>query len=383
MDGLFPGLESLDVNPVHPPSGFASGIRIIRDIEDGLCFYMRDTVEHSLAGMNKLRFRVYKYLIQSDYRDSGFAKWQANLPANEHPRIVPPYSDFIGHFSVADPGDSALVLIGQKQQGKSVQAETQNPRKKKAVIEYPSFSEEKLNQAQELIYDAWEAPNRQKCLSLARKALRISPYCADAYNLLAEECKSTEERQEFYEQGVKFGRMALGDLFFKKYTGHFWGLHQTRPYMRALAGFSECLWRNGRCREAIQNYQELLRLNPNDNQGIRYTLVNCLLAQGMDAEAAKLLLEYPESCCFMLYSQALLSFRSSDCVKSARYLKQALESNPHVPAYLLGIKHMPWRLPDAYAWGSEEEAVIYAADAGEVWKNTPGALAWLAEETRS
>ena len=174
---LFIGLKTLDINPLNPPSGFAAGIRIIRDIEDYLSYYMSRTVDHSLEGMNKLRFQVYKYLIVSSYRDNKFSIWQTNLPSQGHPRIVPPYPDFTQLFTEGNSNDcglvSGLVLVDHLE-------------KDKAVHNDPPFSEAKLEQAQQLIYDAWEEPTRQKCLSLARKALGISPYCADAYNLLAE-----------------------------------------------------------------------------------------------------------------------------------------------------------------------------------------------------
>jgi len=85
----------------------------------------------------------------------------------------------------------------------------------------------------------------------------------------------------------------------------------------------------------------------------------------------------------MLYSQALLSFRNSDRGKSTKYLKQAIASNRFVPNYLLGLKRIPRFLPAEYSWGSEEEAVLYAADAYDVWKNTSGALDWLANEIKN
>lgn len=378
-EDLLSGLNTLNVKSLNPPSGFASGIRVIRDIEDNLCFFMGETVDYSLEGINRLRFKVYKYLINSSHRDNKFSKWQASLPSQDHPRTVPAYSDFINLFPAGDSKDSGHVPVNQASKDKDTQQEKQNLKKKKATQDYPPFSEEKLSQAQELIYDAWEEPDRQKCLALARKALCISPYCTDAYNLLAEKSKSLEERQKLYAQGVKTGRIALGDSFFKKQAGHFWGYLETRPFMRALAGLSECLWKNELRQEAIENYKELLRLNPNDNQGIRYILINCLLAEEMDKEAEKLLSVYRESSCFMLYSEALLSFRRVKHGEADKFLKEALLSNPHVPPYLLELKHLPWSLPAYYSHGSMEEAIIYAANACAVWKNTPGALAWLAE----
>jgi hypothetical protein len=45
-------------------------------------------------------------------------------------------------------------------------------------------------QAQQIMYDAWEAPTRQRAVALAKKALTISADCADAYNLLANATSS-------------------------------------------------------------------------------------------------------------------------------------------------------------------------------------------------
>jgi hypothetical protein len=44
-----------------------------------------------------------------------------------------------------------------------------------------------LDRAQELVYDAWDAASSAKREALARAALDISPLCADAYLILADE----------------------------------------------------------------------------------------------------------------------------------------------------------------------------------------------------
>jgi len=40
--------------------------------------------------------------------------------------------------------------------------------------------------------------------------------------------------------------------------------------MCTRAALAQVLWRLGRCEEAVDHQRELLRLNPNDNQGLRY-----------------------------------------------------------------------------------------------------------------
>ena len=237
-----------------------------------------------------------------------------------------------------------------------------------------------LREAQELVYDAWDAANRRTRVSLARRALKISPLCADAYVLLAEEsARSLQETRDLYARGVEAGELALGPRCFKQDVGHFWGLLETRPYMRARCGLARTLWAAGEWDAAIAHYRELLRLNPNDNQGIRDLLAACLLAIGDDAGLARLLQHYAEDAgTTWCYTKTLLSFRTGGDGKPARArLAEALESNAHVPAYLAGDKKVPRALPAYVTSGGEDEAAEYARAYGMAWKATPGAVEWL------
>ena len=44
-----------------------------------------------------------------------------------------------------------------------------------------------IAKAQDVMYEAWDRTTSRSRIALAHKALAISPLCADAYNLLAEE----------------------------------------------------------------------------------------------------------------------------------------------------------------------------------------------------
>lgn len=65
----------------------------------------------------------------------------------------------------------------------------------------------------------------------------------------------------------------------------FWGILETRPYMRALMGLAQTLVELGRVNEALAQFRELLRLNPNDNQGVRYPLLSELVRAQREDEA--------------------------------------------------------------------------------------------------
>ena len=86
----------------------------------------------------------------------------------------------------------------------------------------------------------------------------------------------------------------MGKVYFEENAGHIWGLLETRPFMRALEGLALTLRESGQPEEALSIYRELLRLNPGDNQGIRYNLADLLLKLNRDAELGKLLEDYDE-----------------------------------------------------------------------------------------
>lgn len=236
-----------------------------------------------------------------------------------------------------------------------------------------------LEQAQDLMYEAFEAAGKQR-IKLVKKALTISEDCADAYVLLAEEAASSlPEARDLYAAGVEAGKRALGKEMFAEAEGHFWGVVETRPYMRARAGLASCLWQLGQHQAAIEHYEEMLRLNPGDNQGIRYLLLTAYLAEGLDAAAERLLGEYEDDAsATWRYNRALFLYRQEKSGKKARaHLQEALQYNPHVPAYLLGRKRLPKHLPPYVGFGDENEAVYYVVESGHLWVEQEGALDWL------
>lgn len=242
-----------------------------------------------------------------------------------------------------------------------------------------------LDDAQEIMYEAWEASTRRRAVALATKALTISADCADAYNLLAErKANSLEEVIELYRKGAEAGARAVGKKAFKEDVGYFWGLVETRPYMRARAGLAMSLWEAGEREEAVAHYWDMLRLNPNDNQGIRDVLMPCLIELGRDKEAEKLFKQFREDgMAVWMYSRALLDFRKHGAsAASDKSLNAAISENKHVPSYLLGRKKMPRNIPDYYGMGDDNEAVLYARGNQAAWNATPGALEWLVAKVK-
>ncbi len=248
------------------------------------------------------------------------------------------------------------------------------------MLEGDDDGDEALDLAQQKAFEALEAPRADERIALAREALALSPLCSDAYLVLARETADASEALELYRRAVAVGAEALGEIDFQDDAGSFWGLIRTRPYMRARHALAMALWRLGHRDEAVAHYQEMLRLNPNDNQGIRYLLIDALLELGREADADVLLERYEEDAsAHWAWSAALLAFRrSGNSSRANRALAGAIEANRHVTAYLLGAKPLPPTLPRFTGMGDESEAVAYAHTAAGAWEAAPGAKGWLA-----
>lgn len=237
-----------------------------------------------------------------------------------------------------------------------------------------------VSKAQKVMYKAWAAETLPERVKLAGEALDISPDCADAYNLLAEHAPSGIERLDCYLQGMHAGERALGTEPFREDVGHFWGILETRPYMRARFGLAMTLDSMGEHEEAADQYRELLRLNPNDNQGVREELVGLLFDIGTEDELFDLLNTYGDSASAeWTFTWALAQFRKEgDTDEARRLLKVATKYNEHVPAYLLRNKREPANaMPGYMTFGGETEAHFYAKHNKARWRAIKGALGWL------
>lgn len=245
------------------------------------------------------------------------------------------------------------------------------------IDQVPSTASTPLERAQELCYEAYDSVGRRRMV-LAKRALALSPDCAEAYVILAEHASTRERSLELYEQGIAAGRRAIGDAY-DGLVGEFWGQVTTRPYMRACMGRAGLLEQLGRRDEAIAEYQELLRLNPSDNQGARYLLVALLLEAGRDDEAGRLFESYPDDVAASFrYAEVLWSFRRhGDGPETRPVLAQALKINPHAPEYLLAPDLADEAYIDHFRLGSKDEAIVCASEIGKAWQMTPGALDWL------
>ncbi|MCB9756945.1 MAG: hypothetical protein H6753_00800 [Candidatus Omnitrophica bacterium] len=234
--------------------------------------------------------------------------------------------------------------------------------------------------AQELIYEAWERADSDERVGLAQKALNLDPNCTDAYVVLGDSAEYLDEAATYFLQGVRVGKEALGQKFFIENAGQFWALLESRPYMRALAGLQEILWELGKHAEAIEVCRDMLCLNENDNQGMRYVLAGYLAKRSKFAELEQFMEDgpYANDCSApWCYTRALVWFiKEGDSLQSREMMARAFKTNKFIPNYLVKGFRLK-AIPDYLSMGGEDEARYYAHEMATVWRRVKGVLDWM------
>lgn len=178
---------------------------------------------------------------------------------------------------------------------------------------------------------------------------------------------------------LSYAHKALGDEFIEQNTGYFWGLIETRTYMRTLAALAEAYAHSMQGSKAIACYEKSLKLCKEDNLGARYMLADLYMGQRRADDALRLIEQFKtDKGAMMLFTKALALFiKYGDEKKSANGLKAAIKSNKFIVPMLLNELQLPEALPEYYGFGDENEAALYVSHNRLLWNNSPGAIAWL------
>lgn len=243
----------------------------------------------------------------------------------------------------------------------------------------PEFPEpdEVWHKAQDLAYEGWEETSAHKRISIAQRAIDISADAPDAHLLLAHDANDWAEAERRCVQAHDAAKRLLDPI--DAFEGDFWGVALTRPFMRALFALGYACWQQDDRENARSYFEQLMELNPQDNQGVRYPLVAVYLELDDERSARRLMDEhFKDPLCHWSYNRALWQFRRrGDHEKSRKHLDDAHSQNPSVIALLLVEGNLDSQEYDMVAPGEETEALEYVQLYKNAWAMTPNALAWL------
>ena len=187
------------------------------------------------------------------------------------------------------------------------------------------------------VYDylemAEEAFDAKEAIRYAKKALKLDPYCLDAEMIIAKaKSEDMEALKKNMEKVICKGEEQLvqRNISKEENAGIFYGIFETRPYMRARKEYLDLLIEQGRYRHAIREAEELIRLNENDNLGVRYRLM-ALYSYFEDSDSANALLtKYPEESAFMLLPVIALYYKMENNKKMKSYIRKLKNRNPEL-----------------------------------------------------
>jgi tetratricopeptide (TPR) repeat protein len=218
-----------------------------------------------------------------------------------------------------------------------------------------------------------------------RSLVKRYPEFIDARHHLALALKASDSRLEYvagdeWRAAVNTGLAVLPSEFVIGRDLLEWGWLENRPFLRAYHALGLDAMGRGQTGEALAIWQDLLDLNPNDNQGIRSLAVDGFFARRRPAEVLALCGRYLDDAMpALLYGRVLALFMLDRVDEAAAALVDAARFAPMVAKELTKKTHPAPRdlHPEYVTMGGADEAYYYWRDSGEFWKRTPGALAFV------
>ena len=171
----------------------------------------------------------------------------------------------------------------------------------------------------------------------------------------------------------------ITEQYIAQNQGHFWLIHETRPYMMLRSHRAQINALQGNIQLAIDEFETLLQLNPMDNQANRHWLMNCYIIKGQWQKLDAFLADFDSEELHATASRALSEFhKNGDSSQAKQYKKQLKQLNKHFIKLLTGQEKLKSDDFDFYSPGSKEEVGIYLNSLGkQAWIATEGSLFWL------
>jgi tetratricopeptide (TPR) repeat protein len=188
-------------------------------------------------------------------------------------------------------------------------------------------------------------------------------------------------------KAYKIAKEAFPDSFNPNIDQLRWIRIANRPILRAIHSYGLELIKEGKFEKAIEEFEFIININPNDNQGVRYLIINCLFALDRPADIFKLDKQYPDDYSVeFLYGKFLAYYLLNEKEKAKEQFEIAKRAYPFVAEELIKTKHI---FPadefdtqygmDGYGYpiGSKQEAFDYWDTTKMFWKKAKGIIGFI------
>ena len=219
-----------------------------------------------------------------------------------------------------------------------------------------------LDDAYEILEEAQNAKTEKEAIKLAKKAYEKSRECFDAILFQCDLEENGIRRMKLLDDGLEFekSRLTKEKYFDKENIGHFYGIFETRPYIRGLVIKAEYLLEEGKISQAENVCREVLRLNENDNMGARYLLMAIYATLEKENDMLKLYKKYPEEDLEMMFPLFALYYKLGNDKKAKEYLNRVDKCNSNFVKFFKGtIKESKNVSSGYYSRGDSSEIFMY------------------------
>ena len=215
------------------------------------------------------------------------------------------------------------------------------------------------------------------------KAQKASFLCMNnlvVLNALMVTAPDKKQMQRWMEKGISYANTIFDAAYEEENKGHYWGLNETRPYIRMLITQMDFLTEADKRKEAIELGKRIIYLNENDNNGIRDELQMLYLIEKRYDDYIELTEKYPDDfSCGFYYNYALYLYLIEGAAHpdTKQAMVEAIEFNPVVLEFLTKRK-VPSAAP-IYRFKPKDEtgATLYFNDSKKLWLSAFGVQKWL------
>lgn len=225
-----------------------------------------------------------------------------------------------------------------------------------------------------------------------KKALLLEPENIEAHQLMAEAtARDKMELLQNLEQVIELGKKVMAEEGYDKkdYIGSYWGLHETRPYMRLRSDYIDLLISCAMYRRAIAEGEESIRLNENDNLGIRYQLMHLYVFLEEEEPALNIYRKYGEyEETQMLFPLSILYFKKGDFLKALDYLNRLNQVNKDAKKIIKALqaealdKHLHLYNPYGYRPFTGEELMTEIMENSFLFKEMGEYYEWAVKKMK-
>lgn len=254
-------------------------------------------------------------------------------------------------------------------------------------------TEKTAKTADDFLELAEEASDRVKAERYIKKALELEP---DNIDVVSASLDLIDDNIWEYYQKISDAVKNATKLMEKKglmdedSIGRFWGILETRPYMRLLDRYMEFMAEAGMMGLAAKECEEMIRLSENDNLGVRYRLMHIYAFLEREESALELHNKYDSyEETQMLLPLSIIYFKKGDFDKAENYLKRLCVANKAAKKFFRAVKKdkLDRYVEELSSYGYQpftiQELIVELMENSFLFGTIPLYMEWAYEKTRN